>query len=257
MIDIHTHLLPGLDDGPENEEEALEVISQAAAGGATCLVATPHYLEGAYQPEPQAIREAVIGINARAAQAGIQIQIVPGMEVMISPAVPRWVRHGQVLTLNENGRYLLLEFPSQEIPIYVKEVVFELQLLGVTPVLAHPERNLEVIAHPGRLADLVQRGVLVQLNADSLLGRWGERAQNCARKLLDTNLAHLVASDVHGRRRSWQLASAGLLLEEWLGAGTASLFLEQRPAALLAGAHMALPEPVVERRRRRPWWRRS
>ncbi|RDV84794.1 tyrosine-protein phosphatase [Ammonifex thiophilus] len=154
MIDIHTHILPGLDDGAEDLEEALSMARLALADGVTALVATPHVIRGSFFPSRQEILETVSLLNERLAEQGLPLRVLPGAEYRLEPDLPERLAKGELVPLNDAGRYLLVELPSTFVPPYAERVLYELQLQGVTPILAHPERNAELCRRPELLASL-------------------------------------------------------------------------------------------------------
>jgi protein-tyrosine phosphatase len=200
LIDLHTHILPGLDDGSSSLQESQQMLEIAAADGISVLFATPHFMEGWFQPSPEIILSEVQQLNDYAIEKGLPIRVMPGMEVALCQEIPRWLGDGRLLTLNGQGKHLLVELPANEIPNYTEPLLFELQLMGITPILAHPERNRIVGENPSWISRLVERGVLVQITGDSLLGRFGKRTLQTARQLLNLGVVHGLGSDAHSSR---------------------------------------------------------
>lgn len=197
MIDIHCHILPGLDDGARDTEESLRMCYLAAADGVKKIVATPHTMNGVYVNETWAIKQAVRELNDLLAEKEIPLEILPGADVHINPNLLELIEHGQATTVNDNHRYLLLELPHRSVPPNFKDLIFELNLQGIATVLTHPERNLILQDDLDQLYELVMLGTLVQITALSLTGEFGPRAQKCCRELLKHNLVHVVATDAH------------------------------------------------------------
>jgi len=197
MIDIHCHILPGLDDGAQSMDDAVAMARMAVDDGITTTVATPHYWENTYTATPQQVRRAVGEVQDRLADEGIPLKLLPGQEVMIATDVPRRVQNGDLLTLGDGGDYLLIELPMLTVPMYTDEVVSEIMSLGLTPIIAHPERNAAIQKQPKVLQQLVQHGCLVQLDGDSLSGSRWSPAYRLAAHLLNADLAHVLASDGH------------------------------------------------------------
>ena len=140
MIDIHSHILPGLDDGAKDMLETLEMVRQLCEAGFKTILATPHVLEGKDFLCPAEILAVTEQVHRCVVEAGISVEILPGAENYIFPDMAKWVSAGKLLTLGNTGKYLLVELPMLEIPQYTDQVFFELQVQGLTPVLAHPER---------------------------------------------------------------------------------------------------------------------
>jgi len=202
MIDIHSHILPGLDDGSKNMAETLGMVRQLYEAGFKTLIATPHVIEGRTFLSAAEILATTKQVRKSVAEAGIPVEILPGAEHYIFPELAKWARDGKLMTLGNTGKYLLVEFPMLEIPHYTDQVFFELQVLGITPVLAHPERNKGLADEPKRILEWAKKGVLFQLNIRSLSGHYGPQARQLAEILLRSDLIHFVGSDTHRVSRS-------------------------------------------------------
>lgn len=234
MIDLHFHCLPGIDDGPETWEESIALCEVAASQGTTTIVATPHVLRGSWINDDPEIRDGLIlKLNAK---LGGSPAILAGCEYYFSSDLVDLVekgRGGPLIGLNRT-RYLLLEFASGEIPAETPSIFHELSLLGVTPVLAHPERHRVFAGDPGRLDDLIGRGAVVQITAGSLLGDFGSAAADSAHELLRRGLVHIVASDSHSvDRRPPRLAAAREYVRAEWGAESEFGLFDANPHALL------------------------
>lgn len=202
MIDMHSHILPGLDDGSKNMEETLGMVRQLHEAGFKTLIATPHVLEGREFLSPTEILATTEQVRKRVAEAGIPVEILPGAENYIFPDLAKWARDGKLVTLGNTGKYILVELPMLEIPHYTDQVFFELQMLGITPVLAHPERNKGLSDEPERILDWAKKGILFQLNLRSLSGHYGPQARRLAEIMLNSDLIHVIGSDAHRVSRS-------------------------------------------------------
>ena len=202
MIDIHSHILPGLDDGSKSMEETLGMVRQLQEAGFKTLIATPHVMEGRDYLRPADILASLEQVRQRIAEAGISVEILPGAENYIFPDMAKWAGDGRLMTLGNTGNYLLLELPMLEIPHYTEQVFFELQVQGLTPVLAHPERYRGLVNEPERLLDWVKKGILFQLDLRSLDGKYGPETKWLAETMLQSDLVHFVGSDAHRVARS-------------------------------------------------------
>lgn len=231
MIDIHNHILPGLDDGPETAEESLELAEALVRAGFTAAVTTPHVLPGLYENTREAILEAVAGLKERLAAERIPLEIYPGSECRITPELPERLEKGELVTLGDSGRYLLVEFPMHELPAYAADVLFRLQLGGVRPVIAHPERHGFFRENRELLAGFVERGALVQVTAGALTGLFGPAEQKAVGRWLKDGLVHFVATDAHSDGRRLEAAQKAA---ELLGAGAETL-LHAAPKAAVQG----------------------
>lgn len=239
-------MLPGLDDGPATIEESVRVAAAAAAEGVTVLAATPH-VSARYPTSPREMEDELRRLRAALAQRGIALELVPGGEVALDRLPALDAGDLRRLALAGNPGYLLVEFPYEGWPGDLPVTLSRLAEAGIRPVLAHPERNSEVQARPGRLEPLVGEGALVQITAASVDGRLGRPAQETARTLLDFGLAHMLASDAHGFAvRTFGLAAARRKLrDEALG----RWLTDEVPAAIVSGSK--LPARPVRGRRRR------
>ena len=190
MIDLHSHVLPGLDDGAANLDESLAICAAAAADGTEVLAATPHVRHD-YPTTPEAMERAFEALRA----AGPAVELVRGGELDLEE-LDRPKEELQRFALG-GSRYLLVETPYFGWPLDLAERLFRLHVQGFGTVLAHPERNPDVQERPELLESIVAGGTLVQLTAASVDGRLGRQTRACARELLDRGLAHMVASDAH------------------------------------------------------------
>jgi protein-tyrosine phosphatase len=241
LIDLHSHILPGLDDGVATLDEARMLAQRAAEEGVTAMAATPHVRDD-YPTTVGQMHEALTAVRSDFAEHEIEVKILPGAEIAIErlPRMPPAVLPN--FSLAGSGRYLLLEWPYHGWPPRMHGHLRWVQSAGLTPILAHPERSREVQAEPERLDALIEAGALVQITAASLDGRLGHSSQKAARALIERGHAHLLASDAHGPSvREAGLAEAvsavgNKRLARWL--------TEEAPAAVVAG------EPLPERPRR-------
>ncbi len=198
MIDVHLHLLPGVDDGPADIDAALALARECADTGTPTVVATPHCDDWtrALLPDVEAVRARVAVLQGEIEGAGIPLQVLPGGETFLTPELPRLVREGRVPTLG-GASWLLVEAPMQQKPLYLEQALFELQAMGVRPLLAHPERYDWLHSDPGILGMLAARGVCAQVTASSLTGKRGGRQRALAEAFVLRGHAQIVASDRH------------------------------------------------------------
>jgi protein-tyrosine phosphatase len=246
LIDLHSHVLPGLDDGSETLAEAAEMCRAAQADGITVLAATPHVRHD-YPTTPDAMEAALARVREVARGT---VTVVPGGELDLAE-LDRPPAELARFALAGNPGYLLVETPYRGWPLDIGQRLARLRALGMTPVLAHPERNDEVQRRPELLEPLVASGALGQLTAASLDGRVGKRARECAFDLLDRGLAHLVASDAHHpsvRAIGMSDAAAAVgdeALARWLTEAVPRSIVERTTTP---------PRPEQVRPRRRRWF---
>lgn len=197
MLDFHSHILPGLDDGAPDLNTALEMARIAVADGITEMVATPHYIEGSIENDRELILDHVGEFQKVLRWNNIPLRIWPGCEVYLSPNTPKLIKQGVVMTINDNNKYLLVELPMQSIPNYLEDILFEIKLQGVTPIIAHPERNLAIVDKPELAFDLVANGCFIQINSGSINGFYGKKVKQVANLFVKNSLIHLFGSDAH------------------------------------------------------------
>ncbi|MEP6976772.1 MAG: CpsB/CapC family capsule biosynthesis tyrosine phosphatase [Thermoleophilia bacterium] len=246
MIDLHTHILPGLDDGARTLEESVAMARAAVADGIRIAAATPHVRDD-YPTSPSEMERGVAQLREALAVEGVPLEVRTGGEIALDRLGLLGPDELTSFALAGNPAYLLLEFPYYGWPLELETRVFELRARGITAVIAHPERNAEVQAAPERLRRLVEQEALVQLTAASIDGRLGRSTRRTALRLLELGLAHLVASDAHApevRAVGMKAAAAAIgdaELARWLTTDV--------PAAIVDGEE--LPERRAQRRRRR------
>ncbi len=197
MIDIHAHILPFIDDGPKTIEESIEICKVAANDGIKKIVATPHSKDGAYEANSGDILKGVDQLNLQLRANQVDIEILPGAEVRINEGLVKCIKSGEVLTINNGGKYLLLELPFVFVPPGLDNFVFSLKISGIVPIIAHAERISAFQKNPGLLDQLVRVGARVQINAHGLTKRANPRERKCAEWLLKNRLVHFIASDTH------------------------------------------------------------
>ncbi|MGW8424542.1 tyrosine-protein phosphatase [Peribacillus simplex] len=197
MIDIHCHIIPGVDDGSANIEDSLTMAKKAVEAGITHVFATPHHLNEKYVNFKSDIMNRVLRLNESLLLNNIPLTLHLGQEVRIHRDIFTSLEKDEILTLDNNGTYLLLELPSGKVPTYTQEVIYELLLKGITPIIVHPERNKELIANHKLLFELVQEGALTQITSGSIIGNFGKTIQSFSKKIIEHNLTHFIATDAH------------------------------------------------------------
>lgn len=194
VVDIHCHILPGLDDGSPDMATSIVMARLAVSAGITTVIGTPHWLEDEHETDPERIRQSAGDLQAELTSRAIPLTILPGNEAFICPDLPDRVKRGDVLTLADRGTHLLMELPVEDLPTYVDDVIFRLQLLGIIPVLAHVERYACIRSDWHILERWIQHGCLAQINASSLDRTTGD---DVAQDLMDRGLIACTATDAH------------------------------------------------------------
>ncbi len=248
MIDLHSHILPGIDDGARTIEDSREIALRSVADGITAIAATPH-VKDRYPTTAQAMEEGVVQLQRDFDAEGIPLDVLTGGELDLDHVLALDDGELRKFTLAGTGRYLLIECPYFGWPLGLEHALANLRYDGVTPILAHPERNPEVADNPELVARAVRAGALVQLTAASIEGRVGRRSKASAGDLLKRGLAHLVASDAHTADvREAGLATAAATIGD---SGLARYLTVETPAAIVAGEDVPDVPPSGRRRRLR------
>jgi protein-tyrosine phosphatase len=237
VIDLHAHVLPGLDDGARTLDEALAMLRAAAADGTRVVCATPHAFHPDHDVDATSAVAALEALRLAVAAAGIAVELRVASEVRFRPDLDALARAGRLASLGAGRRrYVLVEFPPTHVPAEAEEALFRLRLEGVTPVVAHPERNPSFWADPDAAIRLREQGALLQVTAGSLTGVFRKESRTCALALLDAGGIDLLASDCHrADRRPPGLSEAARVVRRRAGAATAERLVEGTPCAILAG----------------------
>ncbi len=245
MIDLHCHMLPGIDDGAPDLDTALAMARLAVADGITTVACTPHIYPGLYPNTAAGIRAAIAVFRERLAEADIPLQITYGADTHMIPDLLGRFRDGSVPTLH-GSRYFLLEPPHHAAPSRLEEFVFSLVAAGYVPIVTHPERLTWIEGRFETFRKLVKGGTWLQVTAGSLTGRFGRTAQYWGEQFLEQGLVHILATDAHGvERRAPLLAEGAQAAERWVGAEEALRCVWTRPQAVLANSPPAsAPLPV-------------
>lgn len=251
LIDIHCHILPGVDDGPATLAESIELTRMAEAEGITTIIATPHHRHPSFDNEGQSIMEAVKSFNLSLQEAGVNVTVIPSQEVRINGELLDQVHTGEILPLGVESNYILIEFPSNHIPHYAKNLFYDLNMRGYTPIIAHPERNKVLIENPSILYEFVKNGALTQITTSSLTGDFGKKIKKFTESLIESNLTHFLASDAHNsHERPFRMQEALGECEKLFGIDMVHQFKENAEM-VLANNHVYIlpPEPVKKRKK--------
>lgn len=231
FIDIHNHIIPYIDDGSDNITTTKAMLQIASDEGIGKIIATPHFIYGDVNNTAEHIIESGVESTNVAREKGIELMF--GSEVFICPELCSLVQDGTVCRLN-NSRYILIELPMLSVPDYTTDILFNLQLMGYVPILAHPERNKVFQNNRDQLFKFVERGILAQINATSITKLYGKDVQKIAMKFIESGLAHFIASDAHTNRgRAPRMARAYDIITGEFGKELAnSLFIENGQAVI-------------------------
>ena len=239
MVDIHCHILPGMDDGADTLETSIQMAESAIADGITHVVGTPH-ANSHYVFDPEIIRQRRDELQAA---VGERLKLATGCDFHLNfENLQDLEKNPQKYTINQKN-YLLVEFAEFSIPPSMDETMHHLQLIGLSPIVTHPERNAMLRTKPERLHGWLHQGSYVQITAQSLLGRFGSAAQACAEQWLDEDRVHFVASDAHNLKgRPLQLRAAFDAVAKRRGEHVAQALFRDNPLAAFEGRKL-LYEP--------------
>lgn len=249
MIDIHSHILPGVDDGAKDMSETLAMARKAAEEGIQKIIATPHHKNGQYENEKPEIIEKVREVNEAIRAEGIPLEVLPGQENRIFGEFLDHYESGGIMTL-AHTEYVFVELPSGHVPRYTEQLLYDIQLNGLTPIIVHPERNTELMERPDRLYQLVKKGALTQVTASSLCGYFGKKIKTFSHQLIEANMTHFIASDAHNtHNRSFKMAEAFRLIDSKYGSDMVYLFTENAELLIQGQRVMKdIPEKVKKKK---------
>jgi len=248
MIDLHAHLLPGIDDGAQTLEESRAIARAAVTDGVDAIAATPH-VRSDFPTTVEQMERGVAELRADFDREGIPVQVLHGGEIDLEALRGLEAETVRRFTLAQTGVHLLLEFPYSGWPLGLDQEIFSLRAAGLSPLLAHPERNAEVQARPERLEELVRLGASVQITAASLEGRLGKPSREASFRLLELGLVDVLASDLH--TPAVREARLGAAVEALKDPGLARHLTEDAPRAIVAGEDLPARPPYRRRKRRR------
>lgn len=195
MVDLHCHILPGIDDGAKNEKDFFDMINIAIKDGISLIITTPHHSRH-FTNKISDVRDMVKRYNEILSEKNLNIKLVAGQEVHIRSNLIEMLDNGDIQPI-ENTNYMLIEFPFDKLPSYAIDIIYELRVRGIIPIIAHPERYTYVMNDETLLNDFIREGCLFQINAISLRGDFGKKVKATADKLVKNNIVDFIASDSH------------------------------------------------------------
>jgi len=248
MLDLHSHILPAIDDGAKDMEMSLTMLQTAFENGTKGIVATPHVIEGQWLPTWDRVLAECYVLQERAQAARINIPIFPGGEVAIHLDILNLLKGPGAYCIN-SGRYLLVELPAAHIPSFTDDFFFTLQARGITPILAHPERHPDLGKNPEILVEWINKGVLTQVNGTSITGRMGKRVMATAELFLVNKMVHVLGSDAHHvHNRNTNLTSAVARMTQLIGPKATQDILVVNPDNIIFSREVHIPEIGVIKR---------
>lgn len=251
MVDIHNHILWGIDDGAKNPKDTLEMAKSALKNGITHVIATPHHNDGTYMNSASKILSRVKEADNLFKKNNIDLVILPGMEIHLNGEISKDLEAIEeiLLPLARDTNFLLIELPYDHVPRYTETLFFDIQLKGYIPIIAHPERNIEIRDNPNIIYELVKKGALTQVTAASVVGMFGDTLQKNAVKLIKHNLVHFIASDAHNvNKRGFVLREAYQWIDKNLDEAYTDNFMENA-ASMVEGKKLYIPDPKPIRKK--------
>ena len=241
MIDVHSHIVFEVDDGSKSLEDSIDMVNEAKKAGFTDVIATPHYMEGAYVVPCDEIRKKIEIIQQNVSG----INIYQGNEIYISGNMTKWLKNNETMGLN-NSKYVLFETPMHQKPMNLDQAIYELLQEGKVPIIAHPERYLFVQENPNLLLDYIEQGVLCQTNYGSVMGKYGTKVQKMAKVLLQHGMIHFLGSDAHRPDSIYRNVPDILpTLKEWIGREKLKELTEVNPVYVLRNEEFEIDEPEM------------
>lgn len=209
MIDLHCHILPGIDDGADTLADSIAMAEKAISQGITHILCTPHHNNGKYVNPKAAVIDKVAELQAELDRRNLPLTLLEGQEVRITGDLVEEIEQDQILFTDLADTYLLIEFPTMDVPAYTEQLFFKLRNMGKVPVIVHPERNAKFREDPNRLIPYLEMGSLAQLTAPSYIGVFGKDIQKTAKQMVEHNLVQMMASDAHGiKKRTFVMKEA-------------------------------------------------
>jgi len=251
LIDLHCHIIPGIDDGPKLLEESLEMCRIAVSDGISKVVCTPHNTTGKYSNGREKIIRHVNELQAAINENGIPLILFPGCEIQLEPGLVARIREGELMTVNDSGKYVILELPGEALPHNMEEIISFFVFAGLVPIISHPERNPALIRNPEIIYRMVTLGALTQLTTSSLNGRFGSEIEAFSVSLLEHDLVHMMVTDAHSSTRRRPVFSEALnRLKRIVGEEAAMEMVREVPGRILNGEDIDTRFPV-------PWKKES
>lgn len=251
MIDIHCHIIPGVDDGVPTVEEAVSLIQKESDGGTEAFIATPHFIDRRDYDRLRNISDLVAELVEAVTEAGVRVEIYQGGEIYPSMSIFSALDAGTPMTLAGKGKHMLVDLPMGPLPNEFDAMLYEIQVRGIVPILAHPERNSSFQESPEKLHAILERGVACQVNAGSLVGKYGARAGEVARLILRRHWANFVSSDAHRAGGRPILGTARDILRKELSDDYVELLTRGSATAVIRGDPLPpVPDapPIVEQK---------
>ena len=253
MVDLHCHLLPGIDDGSKSMAISLRLAKEATEHGVTHALLTPHHMTGRYINHKQDVIRRTQEFKEQLVANNIPLTVFPGQEVRINGQLLKALDKDDILFADTGNRYLMLEFPDDDVPHYTNQMIFDLQQRGITPVIVHPERNTKIMAKPDLLYQLLEKGCLSQITASSYVGTFGKKVENFSRQLIEAGQGYVFASDAHDLPgRKYEMRQAFDRLSREFGSELAEQY-QNNARQIINGGEVSLSESRPIKKKKQFW----
>lgn len=254
MVDLHCHLLPGVDDGSKSMEISLRLAREATENGVTHALLTPHHMNGRYVNHKQDVIRKTNEFQKQINAHNIPLTVFPGQEVRINGQLLEALDIDDILFADTAGKYMMLEFPDDDVPHYTSQMIFDLQQRGIIPVIVHPERNTRIMADPDLIYQLLRIGCLSQITASSYVGTFGKKVENFSRQLIEAGQGYVFASDAHDLPgRKYEMNEAFKKLQHEFGKKIAEQY-QQNAKSIINGENVPLNDLRIIRKRKKHFW---
>lgn len=253
MVDLHCHLLPGIDDGSKSMKISLRLAREATENGVTHALLTPHHMNGRYVNHKQDVIRQTKEFQEQLREHNIPLTVFPGQEVRINGHLLDALDKDDILFADTGNRYLMLEFPDDDVPHYTNQMIFDLQQRGITPVIVHPERNTKIMAEPDLIYQLLQKGCLSQITASSYVGTFGKKVEEFSCQLIKAGQGYVFASDAHDLPgRKYEMCQAFDKMQHEFGQKMVDQY-QQNARLIINGENLLINEIRKIEKKKRFW----
>ncbi|MEE6637650.1 tyrosine-protein phosphatase [Limosilactobacillus pontis] len=254
MVDLHCHLLPGIDDGSKNMEISLRLAREATENGVTHALLTPHHMNGRYVNHKKDVIRRTKEFQEQIKAHDIPLTVFPGQEIRINGQLLEALDKDDILFADTAGKYMMLEFPDDDVPNYTSRMIFDIQQRGITPVIVHPERNTKIMAEPDQIYQLLEKGCLSQITASSYVGTFGKKVENFSRQLIEAGQGYVFASDAHDLPgRKYEMCQAFDKLRHEFGQELADQY-QQNARSIINGESVPLNNLQSIKKKKKHFW---
>lgn len=253
MVDLHCHLLPGIDDGSKSMEISLRMAREATENGVTHALLTPHHMNGHYVNHKQDVIRRTKEFQKQINAHNIPLTVFPGQEVRINGQLLEALDKDDILFADTAGKYMMLEFPDDDVPHYTNQMIFDLQQRGIIPVIVHPERNTRIMAEPDLIYQLLEKGCLSQITASSYVGTFGKKVESFSRQLIEAGQGYVFASDAHNLPgRKYEMRQAFEKMHHEFGQKLIDQY-RQNARSIINGDNISINEIKKIKKKKRFW----